>query len=80
MIWLYAILATVVLILAERILIRRVVVPSVAGILEKAPAFRVVPGRPDPRAQQVSFQTTDGISLTGSLWNGDRQDVQGLIL
>ena len=80
MIWLYAILATVVLILAERILIRRVVVPSVAGILEKAPAFRVVPGRPDPRAQHVTFQTTDGISLTGSLWNGDRQDVQGLIL
>ena len=79
LIWIYAILSAALVAAAEMLATRRLLVPSIAGFLEKAPAFRVTPGQPDRRAQLVEFRTLDGVTLKGSVWNGE-QDAPGLIL
>jgi pimeloyl-ACP methyl ester carboxylesterase len=59
---------------------RRLLVPSIAGFLEKAPAFRVTLGKPDRCAQPVEFRTSDGLTLRGSVWNGDQSEATGLVI
>lgn len=44
LIWLYAVLILCALAVLELLATKRLLVPSVAGFLEKAPAFRVTPG------------------------------------
>jgi len=80
LIWLYAVLILCALAVMEMLATKRLLVPSVAGFLEKAPAFRVTPGKPDRRAQAVEFRTADGLTLRGSVWNGDQAEATGLVI
>jgi pimeloyl-ACP methyl ester carboxylesterase len=79
LIWLYLILFAGLVAVVEMLATRRLLVPSIAGFLEKAPAFRVTPGQPDRRAQSVQFRTLDGVNLSGSVWNGEQESC-GLVL
>jgi len=80
LIWLYAVMILCALAVLELLATKRLLVPSVAGFLEKAPAFRVTPGKPDRRAQAVEFRTADGLTLRGSVWNGDQAEATGLVM
>jgi|LauGreDrversion4_2_1035121.scaffolds.fasta_scaffold20655_6 pimeloyl-ACP methyl ester carboxylesterase len=80
LIWLYAVIILGALAVLEMLATRRLLVPSIAGFLEKAPAFRVTLGKPDRRAQPVEFRTSDGLTLRGSVWNGDQSEATGLVI
>jgi len=80
LIWLYAVLILCALAVLELLATKRLLVPSIAGFLEKAPAFRVTLGKPDRRAQPVEFRTSDGLTLRGSVWNGDQSEATGLVI
>ncbi len=59
---------------------RRYVVPKIREIFENVPPFNVVPEPEDPTARRVEFQTTDGLTLRGSLFNADIPKPIGLVL
>lgn len=59
---------------------RRYVVPKIREIFENVPPFNVVSEPEDPSAERIAFQTTDGVTLRGSLLNSDAATPQGLVL
>lgn len=59
---------------------RRYVIPRICAIFENVPPFNVVPEPGNSAAQRVEFRTGDGLSLRGSLWNGDLENSPGLIV
>ena len=59
---------------------RSYVVPKIRHIFENVPPFNVVPEPEDPNAQRISFRTTDGLTLRGSLLNSEVTNPPGLVL
>jgi alpha-beta hydrolase superfamily lysophospholipase len=73
-----AVLASAVL--AEVLIVTRVLAPRICDYFEKAPEFQVVPGTPVAGAQEVQFVTADGVRLRGSLLNEHLANPPGLVL
>jgi pimeloyl-ACP methyl ester carboxylesterase len=59
---------------------RRLVAPKVRDIFENVPPFNVVIEPIDPEARRISFTTSDGIILSGSILNEDVSNPAGLVL
>lgn len=59
---------------------RRVVAPKVRDIFENVPPFNVIIDPIDPEAHRISFMTSDGIRLSGSILNGALAKPAGLVL
>lgn len=68
------------LLLADLLVIRRLLVPRICDYFEKAPEFQVVPGFPVANAETVSFGTADGLKLRGSVLNSDVCNPPGLVV
>lgn len=80
MFWWGLIAGIAVVLLIGEISFRRYVIPRICAIFENVPPFNVIPEPENPAAQRVEFRTADGLSLKGSLWNGDLENSPGLIV
>ena len=77
MFWLLVLLACLV---AVDVVIQCVYVRLVLRVFETKPPFSVASVPPDPTAEEVSFQTSDGITLRGSIHFRGRCPVRGVVL
>ena len=77
MVWL--LLALAVIFMAE-LIVQCIYVRLVLRIFETKPPFKVVDHRPDPDAELISFRTSDGITLRGSIQHSTHEVSKGLIL
>lgn len=68
------------LVLADLLVIRRLLVPRICDYFEKAPEFQVIPGVPLANAEMVSFRTSDGVALRGSVLNTGVANPPGLVI
>lgn len=59
---------------------RRYVTPRIVDIFENVPPFNVVTETRHPHDELLLISTADGVTLQGSLLNGDRKNAKGLIL
>lgn len=73
-------LVTLVVLLACDLAVRVYYVRIVLRVFETKPPFSVHPFPPDPRAESLEFQTSDGITLRGSLYRQSEGTAKGLIL
>lgn len=62
------------------VLIRVVAVRSILPVLERSPPFSVEPTAPAPQAERISFETSDGLTLRGSLHVPDDTAPVGLVI
>lgn len=76
----WIVLGGVILCLAGERAFRWYVQPKIADIFENVPPFNVIPSEPDPLADVVSFTTSDGLTLSGSLLNANVAESPGLVL
>ena len=68
------------IVLADLVVMRRFLVPRICDHFEKSPSFNVLPASPRPDAVPISFHSTDGVTLRGSLINSDAPAPPGLVL
>lgn len=68
------------LLVADLLVIRRLLVPRISDYFEKAPEFQVIPGVPVENAEKVSFRTSDGLILRGSVLNLGVTNPPGLVV
>ena len=80
MMWVWISLFVIVAMMACDQAFRRYVTPRIVDIFENVPPFNVVTGTPYPHDERLLIPTTDGVTLQGSLLNGDRKDAKGLVL
>ena len=78
--WVWTSLFVVCALMACNLAFRRYVTPRIVDIFESVPPFNVVTATPHPHDERLVIPTTDGVTLRGSLLNGDRKDARGLIL
>lgn len=77
MVWLLLALAVI---LAAEFVVQCIYVRLVLRIFETKPPFKVVDYRPDPDAELISFKTSDGLTLRGSIHHSTHEVSKGLIL
>ena len=78
--WVWISLVVLFVMLACDRAFRRYVTPRIVDIFENVPPFNVVTETPNPHDELLLIPTADGVTLQGSLLNGDRKDARGLIL
>ena len=78
--WVWISLVVLFVMLACDRAFRRYVTPRIVDIFENVPPFNVVTETPHPHDELLLIPTADGVTLQGSLLNGDRKDARGLIL
>lgn len=62
------------------LLVRAAALWVMVPIFERKPLFNVKPALPDPRAEEVWFPTSHGLTLRGSLYRHDDRRARGLII
>ena len=80
MTWVWISLFVIVAMMACDQAFRRFVTPRIVDIFENVPPFSVVTATPDRHDELLLIPTADGVTLQGSLLNGDRKDAKGLVL
>ena len=78
--WVWISLVVLFVMLACDRAFRRYVTPRIVDIFENVPPFNVVTETPNPHDELLLIPTADGVTLQGSLLNGDRKNAKGLIL
>jgi pimeloyl-ACP methyl ester carboxylesterase len=78
----YAVISALLVaaVLADLLVLRRILIPRICDYFEQSPAFNVVPAGPIAEAVPISFKTASGLILRGSLINSDHADPPGLVL
>lgn len=66
--------------LAIEVIIRVVYVRIVLSTFDIKPPFNIPRANPDPRAERIAFETTNGLTLRGSVHRPENDDLRGVIL
>lgn len=76
----WELVAVVLAVVALDLIVRTASVTVMLPMLERKPFFNVTAAVPDPRAEEVWFPTTHGLTLRGSVYRHEPGTARGLIL